>query len=311
MDLRDLQLFVATVEHGSILRAARAQNISQPALTRRIQNLESDLKISLIERTSRGARPTPDGMLVYERACALVNEARRLRHDVRALNQGDFGKLGVGIGIGCEAVFGSVLAGFSDSHPNIDLTVHVDFYQELVSRMRAGRLDLAFAIDPLAGPLPEFQTSYLGELVSGLACRVGHELLARDEIEMGDLAEARWAVWDTPTAARYLHGAFLKHGIGSPKIVLRSNSSAVMIAAILETDAIAVMPEYLIREHVPQERIAMLRSPLGAYVNRLVAVHPNGPHMSAAARGLVRMVREAIGGTRIGPDDLDLGYSVG
>ena len=108
MDLRDLQLFVATIEHGSILRAAGAENISQPALTRRLQNLENDLKVSLIERTSRGARATPDGLLIYERACALVSEAKRLRHDVRALAGGAIGKLAVGIGIGCEAVFGSV-----------------------------------------------------------------------------------------------------------------------------------------------------------------------------------------------------------
>jgi DNA-binding transcriptional LysR family regulator len=301
MDLRDLQLFVATIEHGSILRAAGAENISQPALTRRLKNLENDLKVSLIERTSRGARPTPDGLLIYERACALVSEAKRLRHDVRALSGGAIGKLAVGIGIGCEAVFGTVLAGFSARHPAIDLTVHVDFHEALVAQMRAGRLALAFAIDPLESRLPEFQTSYVGELVSGLACRAGHPLLALKEITTADLAEARWAVWDSPSAARYLQSFYLRHGLGSPAIAIRSNSSVIMMAAVLETDAIAVMPEYLMREQVANDRIAMLDTPLGTYFNRLVAVHPEQRHMPSASHGLIRMVRDAIGGTCIGP----------
>lgn len=306
MDLRDLQLFVAAIEHGSILRASKAENISQPALTRRIRNLEADLKVSLLERTSRGVRLTADGAVIHERACALVNEAKRLRHDVRALSGGTIGKLAVGIGIGCEAVFRSVLARFSACHEDIDLTVQIGFYADLVSQMRAGRLDFVVAIDPMGGPDPEFQTSYVGELVSGLACRGGHPLVEKPSITAQDLAQASWAVWDSSNAARYLQGFMLRHGLGAPKIVMRTNSTVVMLTAILETDAIAVVPEHLVGELLARNEIAMLNSPLGVYANRVVAVHPDAPHMTPSAHGLIKMIREAMRSPGAG---LDLGLT--
>ncbi len=294
MDLRDMQLFVATIEHGSVLRASRVENISQPALTRRIQNLEQDLQVKLIERTNRGVRLTAEGALFYERACALVTDARRLRQDMRRPRGDSGGKLAVGVGVGCEALFGLALRRFSERRDRLDLSARVGFVQSLLAQMRAGQLDMVFAMDPLAGPTPEFETSYVGEMISNFACRADHPMLSKAALGPEDLAAAPWAIWDLPIATRFLDANFVRLGFGPPQISLRTNACEVMKAAILHSDCIALVPRHVVAEEIARGEVVVVEGILEQFVNRLIVAHAHAPHLTAAGRGLILAIREAI-----------------
>lgn len=79
MELRALRYFLAVVDAGSFNAAAAAISISQPALTRQIHDLEQDLDVVLLHRTSRGVRLTPSGVTLYLAAQKIVAEATRVR----------------------------------------------------------------------------------------------------------------------------------------------------------------------------------------------------------------------------------------
>jgi LysR family nitrogen assimilation transcriptional regulator len=79
MELRALRYFLAVVDAGSFNAAATAIAISQPALTRQIHDLEQDLDVLLLHRTSRGVRLTPAGVTLYLSAQKIVAEANRAR----------------------------------------------------------------------------------------------------------------------------------------------------------------------------------------------------------------------------------------
>ena len=68
MKLTTLNALVAAVEEGSLRGAARMVGASQPALTKMIRELELELGAPLLQRTSRGVLPTPQGKVLYERA---------------------------------------------------------------------------------------------------------------------------------------------------------------------------------------------------------------------------------------------------
>lgn len=290
-----MQLFVAAVEQGSILKAAEVENISQPALTRRLRNLESDLRVTLIERTNRGVRPTPDGLLVYERASALVSAARKLRQDMRDQRSHQRHQLWVGVGVGCETLFGHALKLFTERRPDVELGARVDFFDNLVSQMRAGKLDLIFSIDPLGGKVPDFETGYMGELVSSFACRAGHPLLGRDDIDPVTLAAASWAVWDSPAATHYLEANFLRLGHGLPRVTVRTNSCDLMKAAILSTDSIALVPRHVIGVELERGQAALLEGDIfDVFVNRLIITHPGMAQLAQSGRDLIMALRQAV-----------------
>ncbi len=71
MDMRQIRHLLAVAEHGNILRAAAAIHISQPALSRSIQNLEHELGVKLLERGPRGVAPTVYGTALLKHARLL------------------------------------------------------------------------------------------------------------------------------------------------------------------------------------------------------------------------------------------------
>ena len=77
MDLQQLRCFVAAVELRSISDAAKALDVSQPAVTRSLQNLEQSVDTTLLERTSRGVKPTAAGKIFYEHARGILSQVER------------------------------------------------------------------------------------------------------------------------------------------------------------------------------------------------------------------------------------------
>ncbi|MEJ5990470.1 LysR family transcriptional regulator [Ramlibacter sp. PS3R-8] len=86
MHLRTLRYFVAVADAGSLTAAASAISIAQPALTRQMRELESELGAQLLQRLPRGVRLTQAGLSVYESAQRMLGEAARLQQKL-ARNQ--------------------------------------------------------------------------------------------------------------------------------------------------------------------------------------------------------------------------------
>ena len=72
MDIKELTNFIAIAENGSISKAARELHISQPPLTKQLQRLETELNVTLFERTSKGVTLTKKGRIFYRRALSLI-----------------------------------------------------------------------------------------------------------------------------------------------------------------------------------------------------------------------------------------------
>ena len=82
MDLRWLEDLIALAEAGSLTRAAALRNVTQPAFTRRIQQIEQWLGVPVIDRSVRPARVSPAILRKLEDVRALTGELRQLRRDV-------------------------------------------------------------------------------------------------------------------------------------------------------------------------------------------------------------------------------------
>lgn len=68
MDLKRLRYFCRVVEHGSVSQAAKSLNMAQPPLSKRIQELEEELQVSLFERRGNRIEPTEAGYFLYRKA---------------------------------------------------------------------------------------------------------------------------------------------------------------------------------------------------------------------------------------------------
>ena len=78
-------------------RASEVLNIAQPALSRQVRLLEDELGVQLFERHSRGSTPTPEGVLLLERASALLRTAEQLKFDIAGLRRAPQGLVVLGL----------------------------------------------------------------------------------------------------------------------------------------------------------------------------------------------------------------------
>ncbi|MCZ8174124.1 MAG: LysR family transcriptional regulator [Burkholderiaceae bacterium] len=188
MTLVQLRHLLSLARTGSFSRSAAALFITQPALSRSIGALESELGQRLFDRVGRRSELTPFGREMAERAGELVLVADDLRERARRLSkaaggsggQGDEGTLRVGLGSGPGSMLMTpLLLQCALQHPRLQLQVARAATEQLVLALRERTLD-ALVVDARSlRPAPDLDTRELHEMRGAFLVRRGHPLARR------------------------------------------------------------------------------------------------------------------------------------
>src|SRR5437660_6629009 len=143
LTLHRLELFLAVLDEGGVGRAAKACNISQPAVSEHLHGLGAHFGVQLLERHGRSVRPTPAARLLepYARqAVGLLRGAERAAADLRGLHSGS-------LTIGASTTPGTyllpaALGRFHAAHPAIALSLQISDTREIERSVAAGQLEL-------------------------------------------------------------------------------------------------------------------------------------------------------------------------
>lgn len=147
--VRHVISFLAVVECGSITAAAAATYISQPALSRQIALLESEIGVQLFERLARETRLTPAGRALVEPARAAAGGMARFTRAAERLGRSLAGELHVGTMFSLNlGAFPTVLQHWRALHPDVDIrVVEHRHHHDLLETLNSRRIDIA--IGPL------------------------------------------------------------------------------------------------------------------------------------------------------------------
>ncbi|KGC08145.1 LysR family transcriptional regulator [Burkholderia cepacia] len=161
MNTRDLQAFVAVVDSGSMVAAAAKLHLTQPGLTRRVQNLESLLGVPLLERQSKPLKPTAAGRDVY----ALARNVLGAVDELMAAGAPDgepSGELRIGVPpFLSELALEQPIDRLRDAFPRLTLRVTAGWSPALVQGIERGALDVATVMVPASAALPDALTATL------------------------------------------------------------------------------------------------------------------------------------------------------
>ncbi|OAN52380.1 LysR family transcriptional regulator [Paramagnetospirillum marisnigri] len=185
--LRQLRYLVALAEHRHFGRAAEACSATQSTLSAGLQELETLLGTTLVERTKRRVLVTPLGEAVVARAREVLRGAEDITDMVRAAGRPLAGPLRLGV-IPTIAPFllPSALPALRRTFPDLKLVLREDLTARLLERLARGELDTALLALPYDAPDMEMLTLARDPFV--LACRPDDPLAARADISGGDLA---------------------------------------------------------------------------------------------------------------------------
>lgn len=246
ISLKQMRAFVAVAHAGSFTRAAEQLFITQSALSSLIRNLEAELQLRLLDRTTRRLELTDAGAELLQSLEQLLGDLDRMTsdlQDVRAIRRGR-------IRIGATPLLASTfipaaIQAFREQHPGITLRVMDDPAAHLLHALREGDIDLMVAT--LDGDHPELDTTVLVSDTMVLVCHLDHALAAKPEVTWADLAAQPLVALRKGSGLRAITDQMLDplgaHGAPAQEVNHVSTAIAMVAAGL----GVAVLPAYSVR----------------------------------------------------------------
>ena len=267
MNLHHLRVFAAVAEHRGFSRAAAVLRISQPAVSKSVQELERQVGLPLVERAGRSSRLTAAGAALAERARELFSVESAAEEELRALRGLEGGSLSVGASTTIATyVLPPVLARFRESHPGIVLRVVSANTRTIARRLLERRLDIALVEGPVAHERLEVIAWREDELV--LIAPSDHPLATRRQVRAKDLTGVKLIVREAGSGTRDVaEHALAEHGVHLP-IALQLGSTEAIKQGVASGLGLAIVSRTAAADQLALGRIAVV--PLRGVVLRRV-----------------------------------------
>ena len=222
-EARLLRYFLAVAAELNFTRAAETLGIAQPALSAQIRQLEAQLGVRLLERTTRSVRLTDAGRVVQERGPAALAALAEVWDAARRAGRGETGRLRVAYtpSAGYETA-PTLVSAVRERYPGIEVTTEVLPTPDIVRAVRDGRIDVGVARMPQATEGVRLRTvrrEPLGALVPA-----DHPLARRREVDLAAVAEHPLVMHPrvaNPAQFDFIRALFGRAGL-QPRLVERS-----------------------------------------------------------------------------------------
>lgn len=187
VDLRHLRYFVSIVENGSFRAAAEALNISQPPLTRQIQQLEDIIGTPLLVRRASGVQPTEAGASLATEATNILALVERACTNAGLIGAGQLGRLDVGVfGSAVLDIVPRIVLDFRNRHPDVEVVLHNMDRETQVKALRERRIEIGF--NRFFEDHPELIWQPVVREKMLIAAPSNHPLTAQASVSLQDLA---------------------------------------------------------------------------------------------------------------------------
>ncbi len=282
--LTRLRAFTKVVELGSFSEAARSLRLSRSAISKYVIELETELGVQLLHRTTRSASPTDNGRVYYERCVAILSDIEEADLTVSQLQAAPRGTLRVNAPMSFGTLhLGKAIAAFMKQYP--ELRIHLILSDQQLDTVQEG-FDVTIRIADMADSsliarriVPAHRVlcashAYLGEhgTPKHPSDLRGHELLSYDYLGTG----VQWK----------LTGKDGDHWINVPWR-LCTNNAEILRDAALEGQGIALLPTFI---SGPELRSGSLKSILAGYRApelSVCALYPPTRHVSMKVRAFI------------------------
>ena len=257
---RHLSLLLHLHEQRSVLRAAEAANMTQPAASKLLAEMESLLGVPLFDRHARGVEPTAFGMAMVRRARSALSEIERGGEELIALREGRLGKVAIGTVVNPgTTLVPQAVAAMKRDYPGILVEVEMDYSRPLVARLLDGHLDIV--IGRIMGPegAAELEFEPLADEPHAVIVRAGHPLALREQVRHADLQDHGWIMPPAASVLRTrLDAVFHQHGLRSPQNLVETASLPVIIHLLRHSDLLAALPPECVAPYLQTAQMQVL-----------------------------------------------------
>ena len=262
LNVRQILDLLAVVDHGGVTAAARVLNVSQPALTRSVRQLEETLDVKLLARAGRGVLPTRFGRSLAQHARTIEAELRHAIRDIADLRLAEGGHLAVGASpIGMATLVGPSIARLRRARPGLTVDVRNDASEAQLNALERGELDIVIgALFGAASDHEHLVEEVLFQNSLSVIVRGDHPLTQQENLSFADLALETWVIArGSATIRQLVANEFRFEGAEPPKFAVETDSMLCVKGLLLSGDFMCANPPELFATEIERGVLSELK----------------------------------------------------
>jgi len=250
MDLKTLKSFITVAKHKSFSEAARELHTVQPAISRHILALESELGVSLFTRNSRDVSTTEAGEQLLKDANTILALAEQAKTQVKRAHNGQVGTLNIAhLSSACLTFMAKLVSIYKSQFPQVHVALFEMTATEQIEALKNDRIDIAFS-RPLPSTISdEFITHniYIDKLVA--IVNQSHQLVNKQNIQLSQLQNEQFIIFNRDEALGLFDETIMlcKQSDFSPNIISQPRHMQTLVTEVAAGLGVAIAP-YCVRK---------------------------------------------------------------
>lgn len=293
---RQLRLFLALADSGSVSAAARAMHVSQPTASMQLREITESVGMPVYELIGRRVYLTEAGRELADASRAIASEWESLQQKFDAMRGLTRGRLRVSLVNTAQYFMPRLLGSFCASHPEVDISLELMNRDGVVARMRENRDDLYIMSMPPKDMDLEDSVFMPNPLL--LVASPAHPLAGRRRLTLNDFANDRFILREqgsgTRMAAEQLFGPLRFR----PRLRMELGSNEAIRQAVAGGLGVAVLSRHALREGAAETDVAVLDVQGFPLDSQWHVVHPRGKRLSPLAAVFRQHLLQAAGTLR-------------
>lgn len=193
---KNLTAFLAVARHHSLTTASNYLGLTQPSVTKRIANLETQLGVTLFDRSRQGMELTEGGLIYLARAERIEAEYRQCHEELNAISSAGMSVLHIGAGplfqFGCVA---SLFSSLKSQYPKLKLELHTDTGVEIGEALCSGKLDAYLGVMPREQLDDDIFFKQVTKVEHGIVVRADNPCAELSHINPAALGDFFWVIF--------------------------------------------------------------------------------------------------------------------
>ena len=302
VEMRHLRLIAAIAEHGNMTAAGRVLNLSQPALSHQLRELEARLRSPLFVRTARRMVLTPAGEQLAQLARSVLPQVDSFQ---RQALEGEFATArgNIRIATQCYTAYHwlpAVLRGFRARWPSVELRVAAEYTPSPLTALREGALDLAVVYSKVADRRLRLEPLFEDEMV--VICAPEHPFAEREYVAAERLADEQLFVYSSTARDSFVVRDILEPAGVPPEQITHIQLTEAIIELVAANLGVAVLARWAVAPVARAGTVRALRLGKRGFPRSWYAATRSGDVTPAYQFDLVELLRRNLSaGPVVGP----------
>jgi DNA-binding transcriptional LysR family regulator len=290
MEVRSLEVFLSVAKHLNFTRAGEEVNLSQPSVSVRIRQLETELGVKLFEQLGKRVTLTEAGSLLIPHAHRVIGAIEDATHAIDELQGLERGSLRIGASTTPGMyLIPKTIANFKTRYPKIEIQLGIRDTRQVEDGVARNEFDFGFVGGHLAGDEVDAQPWLTDQLV--LVVAPGHALGRKKSVKLEDLRKEKFILREPGSATRATITSHLQRSNLTVEPIMEMENPESVKKAVQSGLGIAFISLFAVETELKAKSLVAVVV-RGIDIRReLKIVHRKDKHLSRAARTFIEMAR--------------------